>query len=58
MQLVDYRVIRSIWGKNVVQGEFAPWAGASGGLITLWEDDFFEVESKIISQRYILLVGV
>ena len=46
------------WGKNVVQGEFASSVGASGGLITLWEEDFFEVESKIISQRYILLVGV
>ena len=31
--------------------------GATGGLITMWEDNFFTMESKVVAQRYILLVG-
>ena len=31
--------------------------GAAGGLISLWDEQFFMVESKVVSNRYILLVG-
>ncbi|KAK8716126.1 hypothetical protein V6N13_043444 [Hibiscus sabdariffa] len=30
---------------------------ASGGLISLWDSSYFKAESKIISERYILLIG-
>ena len=55
---MDHSVIRSIRGRKSVKGEFITLVGASGVLITLWKEDFFVmVESKIISQRYILLLG-
>ena len=40
------------------KGEFVGSDGASGGLISLWDDNFFMLEDKIMAQRYVLLVGV
>ncbi|KAL4353131.1 hypothetical protein GQ457_06G018130 [Hibiscus cannabinus] len=37
--------------------EFSPSNGASGGLITLWDTDFFSIECQVIKDRFIVLVG-
>ena len=44
--------------KNFVKGEFATSIGASSGLITLWEKEFFFFEVKNYFTKYILLVDV
>ncbi|XVE95789.1 hypothetical protein REPUB_Repub02eG0163900 [Reevesia pubescens] len=38
--------------------EFSGSTGSAGGLITIWSGDFFELHSKVISSRYILLIGL
>ena len=40
------------------KGESVGSDGASGGLISFWDDNFFTLEGKIVTQRYVLLVGV
>ena len=32
--------------------------GSAGGIITLWNDEFFEVKSCISNDRYIIVSGV
>ncbi|XVF10646.1 hypothetical protein REPUB_Repub07fG0200300 [Reevesia pubescens] len=54
---VDRRIIRSVWGSNTDCFESSSAVGAAGGLISIWKDDFFLLQSKVITQRYILLVG-
>ena len=31
--------------------------GAVGSFVSLWDENFFSLESKVVNQRYILLVG-
>ncbi|XVE94527.1 hypothetical protein REPUB_Repub02eG0016400 [Reevesia pubescens] len=57
LQQVDDFIVRSLWGTSNISWEFSGSLGASGGLITLWDENFFRLESKFIAQRYILLVG-
>ncbi|XVF06563.1 hypothetical protein REPUB_Repub06bG0060100 [Reevesia pubescens] len=55
---VDQRFARSLWRDSLVSFEFSSSIGSTGGLISLWNNDFFEVESKFISHRFILLIGI
>ncbi|XVF78708.1 hypothetical protein PTKIN_Ptkin14bG0157300 [Pterospermum kingtungense] len=55
---VSPRFHRWMWGNNSIQMECVLSNGNSGGLMSCWRDEFFSVESKFVSQRYILLVGV
>ncbi|OMO99897.1 Endonuclease/exonuclease/phosphatase [Corchorus capsularis] len=32
-------------------------AGSAGGLISIWNDDFFSLDSSIVKDRFILLIG-
>ncbi|XVF61990.1 hypothetical protein PTKIN_Ptkin08bG0180300 [Pterospermum kingtungense] len=49
---------RWLWGNESISSEFILSQGNSGGLVTVWKDNFFEVEHKIMSQRFLLLIGV
>ena len=57
LQEVNERIFRSLSGKCPYQGEWVGSVGATGGLITLWDENFFSMESKVVSQRFILLEG-
>lgn len=47
---------RWLWGNDRVAFEAVASNGNSGGLLSFWKEDFFCVETKRVSQRYILLV--
>ncbi|XVF56015.1 hypothetical protein PTKIN_Ptkin06aG0082600 [Pterospermum kingtungense] len=51
------RSSRWIRGNKAISMELVKSDGNSGGLITAWRENLFAVEKKIISQRYILLIG-
>ncbi|KAK8593983.1 hypothetical protein V6N13_042477 [Hibiscus sabdariffa] len=36
---------------------YAPAVGTAGGLITLWDEDFFQASNVLISGRYIAIIG-
>ena len=58
LQEVNSRTLRLLSGKGSFQGEWVGSIGAAGGLISLWDEIFFNVEGKIVNQRFILLEGV
>ncbi|KAK2663407.1 hypothetical protein Ddye_001981 [Dipteronia dyeriana] len=54
---VDDKIIRSL-GWNVLSKSMSVDSdGATGGLISLWSDDSFEIKACISNQRCIILVG-
>ena len=57
LQGVNSRTIQFLEGKSDYKGEWVSSIGASGGLISLWDDNFFSMECKVVSHRYILLEG-
>ncbi|GMI78058.1 hypothetical protein HRI_001475100 [Hibiscus trionum] len=55
---VDASLITQLCGRqNDYSFHFSASNGASGGLITCWEETFFECESSTTSSRYISLTG-
>ncbi|XVE59553.1 hypothetical protein DITRI_Ditri05aG0055200 [Diplodiscus trichospermus] len=51
------RLSRWLWGGANYEEEFVDAVGSSGGLLSCWDDSVFEVERKITSGRFILLIG-
>ncbi|KAL4304512.1 hypothetical protein GQ457_10G029590 [Hibiscus cannabinus] len=45
------------WHGSRFRYSFSPSSGSAGGLICLWDSDFFVVSSQIITERYIALLG-
>ncbi|GMJ12085.1 hypothetical protein HRI_004877700 [Hibiscus trionum] len=50
-------VLRCLWGSKV--GDFAesPAVGLSGGLISIWDKEFFNAEKVIVDHRFLILEG-
>ncbi|XVF56551.1 hypothetical protein PTKIN_Ptkin06aG0130100 [Pterospermum kingtungense] len=55
---VSSRLHRWLWGNEPFSSEVVVSDGNSGGLISDWKNDFFEVDLKFASQRFILLIGM
>ncbi|OMO91306.1 reverse transcriptase [Corchorus capsularis] len=53
----DPKQFRLIWGEGNIHGVFADAVGKAGGLISIWRDDFFQMDSSIISQRILIILG-
>ncbi|XVF78477.1 hypothetical protein PTKIN_Ptkin14bG0136700 [Pterospermum kingtungense] len=51
------RLQRWLWGNAQVSYEIVCSDGNAGGLISCWRNDFFTVERKVVSARFILLMG-
>lgn len=51
------RLSRWLWGNDLVSYVLMESDGSADGLISCWRDDFFVLESKIVSERYVLLTG-
>ena len=51
LQDVNSRTFHFLGGNGMGKGEFVGLDGASGGLISLWDGNFFMLEGKIVAQR-------
>ncbi|XVE81889.1 hypothetical protein DITRI_Ditri15bG0102300 [Diplodiscus trichospermus] len=51
------RLSRWLRGSSFFRGVFVDAEGTAGGLVTCWDENFFEEESRITSNRFILLIG-
>ena len=58
LQDVNVKTLRFLGGSDMIKGEVVGSVGASGGLISRWDENFFSLEDKIVAERYVLLVGV
>ncbi|OMO92976.1 reverse transcriptase [Corchorus capsularis] len=57
LENVDDRSLNSIWGNNKFESRVAPAVGPAGGLISIWDKDFFDLNLAIVENRYIVCVG-
>ena len=55
---IDRGIISSLGGTILSRGMCVDANGLIGGLVTLWNDNFFLVKDCISNQRCIILVGV
>ncbi|KAI8567427.1 hypothetical protein RHMOL_Rhmol02G0121300 [Rhododendron molle] len=55
---VDRSVTQNLWGGNNFEFRCSNLVGASGGILTLWKNDFFRATNIIIHRSFILLQGV
>ncbi|XP_039040146.1 uncharacterized protein LOC120178352 [Hibiscus syriacus] len=57
MEMENKSVVKRLMGKNFHERVIVPSEVASSGLISLWDADFFSMESKQVSRRLIVLEG-
>ena len=57
LEVVNSKIWHFLGGYDSFTGEYASSVRAAGGLIILWDEKFFRVENKLVSNRYILLIG-
>ncbi|GMI84708.1 hypothetical protein HRI_002140100 [Hibiscus trionum] len=58
MSLFAPSLIKRLKGRLFSECVFSPSVGASGGLISLWDGNFFRVRSSMVTDRWIGLVGL
>ncbi|GMI94890.1 hypothetical protein HRI_003158300 [Hibiscus trionum] len=57
MEVCRNNLLRSLWSLRNSDMVFNPSVGLAGGLVTLWDSNFFTMESSVLNQRYIILIG-
>lgn len=57
MEEIPNKLLLSIWKDPKLKWAFSPSSGSSGGLISLWQSDFFQMESCYCEQHWIGLMG-
>ncbi|KAK3199060.1 hypothetical protein Dsin_022475 [Dipteronia sinensis] len=58
LRINEARVIKSLGGSLLTKGIGVDSVGAAGGVITLWNENCFEVKSCISNERCIIVAGV
>ncbi|KAI8569700.1 hypothetical protein RHMOL_Rhmol02G0297800 [Rhododendron molle] len=58
LEQVDKIAIQRIWGNADLDFASASAVGASGGLLTIWNKEFFTADSVISHRNFILVQGV
>ncbi|GMJ10571.1 hypothetical protein HRI_004726300 [Hibiscus trionum] len=54
---ISFAIQRRLSG-NLLQGFcFAPTEGSVGGLLSMWDENWFEVTSRTVNRRFIALLG-
>ncbi|KAL4278435.1 hypothetical protein GQ457_03G038090 [Hibiscus cannabinus] len=57
-QVVDSRLFGQLCGHNFNGGHlFSPSVGAAGGILSIWNLDFFVCESNRVTQHFVALMG-
>ncbi|OMO70091.1 Endonuclease/exonuclease/phosphatase [Corchorus olitorius] len=49
--------LKALWGKGSFSSEFVSSVGSAGGLVMLWSDKVFQLDSVIKNDRFIILFG-
>ncbi|XP_057734588.1 uncharacterized protein LOC130950040 [Arachis stenosperma] len=56
-QVVTKFDVQKIWGSSCVSWDFVESNGASGGLLLIWDDDFFKLRISHKGERWICVEG-
>ena len=57
MEDIHAKILLSIWKDPKLKWTFSPSSGNSGGLLSLWQSDFFQLDSCCCEQHWIGLTG-
>ena len=57
LEEVGGSLLTQIGGGKLNKLEFSRSVGASGGLVSVWEDSFFELAHVVLDSRFVLLIG-
>ena len=57
MESIDQRIVKSCWNCDNLDWKFSPSIGNSGGILSIWEVDYFSLESTRIEPNWIAIVG-
>lgn len=55
---INTKLINSVWNDAQVQWSFSPSMGNSGGLISLWNADFFTINNSHSERHWIAINGI
>lgn len=58
MEVCNSKIIKSMWNAPNIEWLFSPSVGNSGGLITMWNGDFFKSSSHRIERNWIAICGL
>ncbi|KAL4285443.1 hypothetical protein GQ457_16G011680 [Hibiscus cannabinus] len=50
--------LRRLWNLPSIEYVCSPAVGSAGGLLSLWDSDFFKVIDKFVAPKYVALIGV
>ena len=56
-EIIDKSLCRALWGDNDVRWELQPASNTAGGILCLWSEAAFKLQSKVIGTGFILLTG-
>ncbi|GMJ09856.1 hypothetical protein HRI_004654800 [Hibiscus trionum] len=57
MQVFSISLFRRLGVKHDLDKIFSPSEGSAGGLMCVWDKDFFSVSDKVVARRFIALFG-
>lgn len=57
MEMIDSKIIRTIWKDGDLDFRFSPSLGNSGGLFTIWKKSNFDLKSATIERHWIMISG-
>lgn len=58
LESIDVFAIQKIWGRGNFDFAYSSAVGASGGLLAIWNKDFFKAVNVITHRSFIMLQGV
>lgn len=57
MESINRNFLKSVWNEHQIELLLSPSMGNSGGLITMWQPDFFKIDSQHITKHWLAICG-
>lgn len=58
LESIDQKIIKTCWNSDDSSWEFSPASGKSGGILSVWDKKYFNLESIKIEKHWIAMCGV
>lgn len=56
-EIIEKTACQALWGDPMVSREVLPAANSAGGILCMWSDEKFKLESKVSGNGFIRLTG-
>lgn len=58
MEECNQKVLKSLWHVDDVEWCFSPSIGNSGGIVTIWNKEYFILDSSMVERNWIAISGI